>query len=76
MSQQINVRLFGFIIGKYTYFWKKKQLYRQNKKNGVIMLKIQPHGGSLGYDIQKAFYKMDNLDDITTTVIVVESHPF
>jgi hypothetical protein len=57
MSQRINVRHLGFIIGKYTYFWKKKSLCRQNNKGGSIKLKMQLHGGSLGYDIKKRVTK-------------------
>lgn len=76
MDQVINVRYLGFVIGKYTYFAKKKSLYRQNVKNGIIKLKMQLHGGSLGYDIQGKFYKKSDLQKMWTNVEVKEITPF
>lgn len=73
MSQLINVRHYGFIVGKYTYLWKKKALYRYNPKyNTTMLIKQQLHGGSLGYDIQKRFYLMKELKEMTQNLNIKE----
>lgn len=77
MTQRINVTVFGFTIGKYTYYWKKKSLYRYNPKSGsILLLNLQLYGGSLGYFIQKKLYKMNDLKKLTTKVVITQTLPF
>lgn len=77
MTQRINVTVFGFVIGIFTYYWKKKSLYRYNHRSGsILLLKLQLYGGSLGYFIQKKLYKMNDLKKLTTKVVITEILPF
>ena len=76
MAQRVDVTVYGFRYGKYTYFWRKKKLYRQSPSFNVILIKLQLYGGSLRYAIQGDLHESVILSLLSYMVNVSDEVPF